>query len=356
MKRLEALEGLRGYAAFLVFLTHAFGLLAAKLYGVDADRYAPDAAAPPALAAILLLFRSFYGVDLFFVLSGLLMADIALRRWPGTPRFLARRALRIYPPFLVTLAIVLVAAAVFFAQAHPVAEIAGNVAFLQGFNIPGIAPINPVTWSLSFEAVFYLLVPVLALAWSRPAGALGGKAPLVLLAAFAALVALAAWLPGAKSVFLAYFALFVPGIYLGMLDPEARRALARRIPALIAVGAWAAFEIAVKLEWLVRSEAIYYAVSGIAAGLLVMKACDDASGLARALSRRTMLWLGRYSYSFFLVHYVVLHLFAGLLDATLGRTHAALYGFVLVAGGLALSLAAARLLFAATERFYFERR
>ena len=96
MKRLAALEGLRGYAAFLVFLVHSCGLVLARVHGVDADR-ASIGDATPGVAVLLFFFRSHYGVDLFFVLSGLLMADIAARRWPGTRAFLARRALRIYP-------------------------------------------------------------------------------------------------------------------------------------------------------------------------------------------------------------------------------------------------------------------
>ena len=40
-ERVDALEGLRGYAAFLVFLVHAFGLVFAKLYGGDADQQVP---------------------------------------------------------------------------------------------------------------------------------------------------------------------------------------------------------------------------------------------------------------------------------------------------------------------------
>ena len=37
-ERLAPLEGLRGHTAMLVFLTHAFGMLIAKLYGVaDAE-------------------------------------------------------------------------------------------------------------------------------------------------------------------------------------------------------------------------------------------------------------------------------------------------------------------------------
>ena len=101
MKRLEALEGLRGYAAFLVFLVHSCGLVLAARYHLDADntRLAEVSGAP---AVLFFFFRSHYGVDLFFVLSGLLMADIAARRWPGTRAFLARRALRIYPCLLYT--------------------------------------------------------------------------------------------------------------------------------------------------------------------------------------------------------------------------------------------------------------
>lgn len=355
MKRLQALEGLRGYAAFLVFLTHAFGLVVAKLYGLDADRFSLYYGATPGLAVSMLLFRSHYGVDLFFVLSGLLMADIALRRWPGTPRFLARRALRIYPAYLATLALALAAAAFLFERSSAAPEIAANAAFLQGFNIPGIAAINPVTWSLSFEAAFYLAVPLMAFAGSGRMRARGAAASLGLLTVFVGIVVASALVPGEKSIFLAYFALFVPGIYLGMMEPADRQALARRIPALAALALWAAFEIAVKVELLPRTNALYYVASGIAGGLLVLKACDDEGLLARLLTRRPMLWLGRHSYSFFLVHYVVLHVLALALDAWIGASNAAAYAVALLAGGLVLSLLAAKALYEVAERFYFAR-
>jgi exopolysaccharide production protein ExoZ len=355
MKRLEALEGLRGYAAFLVFLTHAFGLLAAKLYGVDADSFELYRGMPAGLAAAMLLFRSHYGVDLFFVLSGLLMAEIAARRWPGSGPFLARRALRIYPAYLASLAVVLVVATMVFGRPTSAIELAGNGAFVQGFNIDGIAPINPVTWSLSFEAAFYLAVPLLAFAVAGRGASPRGAAP-VLLALFAAIVAAAALLPGARSIFLAYFALFVPGIYLGLMPPEARAALARRVPVLPAVTAWIAFEIAVKIGALPRYEPWYYMASGLAGGLLVLKACDGDGALARLLTLRPVLWLGRYSYSFFLIHYAVVHVMGVALDATIGTAHRAAYAIALVAGAFLVSLVAARLLYEVAERFYFERR
>ena len=171
MKRLEALEGLRGYAAFLVFLVHSCGLAAAALYGVDPDHLTLAQAQGP-VAALLFFFRSHYGVDLFFVLSGLLMADIAARRWPGTRTFLARRALRIYPAYLASGALALVVGLWIFRHEFTAPQLAANAAVLQGFFVLGIAPLNPVTWSLSYEVAFYLAVPLLALAWGAraPAG------------------------------------------------------------------------------------------------------------------------------------------------------------------------------------------
>jgi exopolysaccharide production protein ExoZ len=357
MKRLEALEGLRGYAAFLVFLTHAFGLLIAKLYPVDPDRFSIYDSPGAALAALMLLFRSQYGVDLFFVLSGLLMADIAIRRWPGAPRFLARRALRIYPAYLASLALVILIAMLRSGAGVAAGDAAANAAFLQGFFVLGIPALNPVTWSLSYEAAFYLAVPLLALAWSaRPEIARGRPNLAGLLAVFLAIVAASAALPADKGIYFAYFALFIPGIFLGVLDAAERRRLAQRLPTALALGAWIAFAAAVKLEWLSNREPQYYLASAIACGLLVAKACDETGALAKLLTRRAPLWLGRYSYSFFLIHYVVLHVYGQALEDALGTAHRALFAALLVGGGLALSLLAARALYAVAERFYFERR
>ena len=111
-ERSTALEGLRGYAAFLVFLVHAFGLLASRLYAMDIEHHPILGDSDPARAALVFFFRSHYGVDLFFVLSGLLMGDLALRRWRGAGPFLWRRFLRIYPTYgMSTLIVVLVVAA-----------------------------------------------------------------------------------------------------------------------------------------------------------------------------------------------------------------------------------------------------
>ena len=356
-ERLAALEGLRGHAAMLVFLTHAFGYLTGKLYVVaDIEHLYVLDAASAGLAVLAFLLHSNYGVDLFFVLSGLLMADIALRRWPGTPRFMGRRMLRIYPPYLASLAVV--ALVVYFTMERGVAipEGLANLALLQGFFPLGIHAINPVTWSLSYEAGFYLAVPVIALAWG--AGRPGRIAyRLAFLAAlFVVIVAGCAMLAADRAIYLAYFALFIPGIAIGMLDDEARERAARRAPLALVLVAWAAFTLGVKTGVLPNTHPAYYAGSAIACGLLVLKACDAGSVLAQLLAHPVMRWLGRYSYSFFLIHYIVVHYWGGVVSSWMGGAGRFAYAIVFLVGALAISLAAARLLYAVTERWYFAAR
>ncbi len=355
MKRLEALEGLRGYAAFLVFLVHSCGIVVAKLYGVDPDS-ASFEGMPWPVATLLFFFRSHYGVDLFFVLSGLLMADIAARRWPGTRAFLARRALRIYPAYLASGAIALLAGLWVFDQVVTRGDVAANAVFLQGFFVLGVPAVNPVTWSLSYEAAFYLAVPLLALAWRGRNGAPAEAGMAWLLAAaFVAIVAAATALPGEKTIYFAYFALFVPGLWLGMMDAETRERAARRLPTGVAVGAWIAFTLSFKLGLFANTQPAYYVASAAACGLLVLKACDGARLPARLLSTGPALALGRISYSFFLIHVVVLHVLAQVLIEVPGTEHRAAFASALFMGGFALSLLAAWLLFQAAERFYFRR-
>jgi peptidoglycan/LPS O-acetylase OafA/YrhL len=350
-QRLAALEGLRGYAAFLVFLVHAFGLLALLLFIINLDRYSVWIDRDPIRILLILLSRSHYGVDLFFVLSGLLMADLAVRRWPGVVKFLRRRWLRIYPAYAVSL----IAAAVFLwpDRTYSAVDALGNAALLQGIFVLGIREINPPTWSLSFEAVFYLAVPMAASAW---AGGRRVPGPIALVTTFVAIVVTAALLPVQGGIQFAYFALFVPGIALGLLDQAARETLARRVPLAVVLLAWAGFTLARKLELISILAPAYYFCSGVACGLLVLKACDTQGLLARAFASPLLRWLGRYSYSFFLVQYVVINRWGGWLGDRMSPSHRTAFAVLFLAGSLAFSLAAARLLYAITERFYFRRR
>lgn len=161
-----ALDGIRGMAILLVFLYHCSTL--------DHD----------------LFFRAYpgwAGVDLFFVLSGLLITGLLLDargRQGYYIRFILRRGLRIFPLYYATLAVVFIGIAL--GPANGLKELlplqgyfwtyTANLFFaFKGW--PGSAMMLDHFWSLCVEEQFYLfwpipvaLLPARQLAWTCVAG------------------------------------------------------------------------------------------------------------------------------------------------------------------------------------------
>ncbi|CDX36565.1 putative Acyltransferase [Mesorhizobium plurifarium] len=116
------------------------------------------------LGALQTVFMNgWVGVDLFFVLSGYLIARHLLRTGVGSSnfrigRYLAMRALRIVPAYLAVLALVVAGAFPLFGVAPErlVFRVAYHLVFLQDY-LP--SDINVVFWSLGVEEKFYLLAP-----------------------------------------------------------------------------------------------------------------------------------------------------------------------------------------------------
>jgi peptidoglycan/LPS O-acetylase OafA/YrhL len=127
----------------------------------------------PGGVGMLRLWRrgGWVGVDLFFVLSGFLVAGLLLREQQrhgriDIGRFFLRRGLKIYPAFYVFLAVTLPLAALLGVAptATPV-SVVSECCFLQSY-LPGAWN---HTWSLAVEEHFYLLLPLgLALLTARP--------------------------------------------------------------------------------------------------------------------------------------------------------------------------------------------
>ena len=105
------------------------------------------------------------GVDLFFVLSGYLIARHLLRAGIGSGnfsigRYMAMRALRIVPAYLAVIGLILIGAFPFYTIPDGLlgARLAYHLLFLQDY-LP--SNINVVLWSLGVEEKFYILAPVL---------------------------------------------------------------------------------------------------------------------------------------------------------------------------------------------------
>src|SRR4051794_15888134 len=197
----------------------------------------------------------FVGVDVFFVISGFLITDMLLREVTarGTvslPRFWARRARRLLPAALLTIAVCAVATLVFVPVTYWeqfFGEMRASAAYVQNWHLAGAAvdyfaphDRSPVRhfWSLSAEEQFYLVWPLLLLAGvgvARLAGRVRvtrGAIAAVLAVATAASLAYSV-LATAADPLIAYFSTparaweFGAGGLLALAAADARRPRAR---------------------------------------------------------------------------------------------------------------------------------
>ena len=154
--RLDGLQALRAVAALAVVVFHAGRYVAGSL---------PEAA----------WNWGEYGVDVFFVLSGFVMAW-ATRPGADAATFFARRLARIAPMYwLATAAMataLLLQPSLFHAAVLDPAHVAKSLAFIPHFN-PGtpneVWPLFVPGWTLNYEMYFYLLF-ALTLPWVASAG------------------------------------------------------------------------------------------------------------------------------------------------------------------------------------------
>ena len=165
-----ALDGLRGVAILLVLFLHNYGFMNYFFFG-------------------------WLGVDLFFVLSGFLITEILLNSLgrPGYLRnFYIRRVLRIFPLFYLALVLFLLVLPATGGMGLDTSYYTGNQfwlwTYLQNwlfiFKEPHGDKILLHTWSLAVEEQFYLVWPLLILAFRSPRRLLWVMMALLLLVAF----------------------------------------------------------------------------------------------------------------------------------------------------------------------------
>ena len=292
--RLPAMEGLRAYAVLLTFCVHFFGAFMLELRKTSPDRLAPLDASRTTDAILSWLQMSPYGVYLFFILSGFLICRmIGAARDFSYARFLARRIHRIYPAFLLALALgVLVFA--FYAGWAPFTwtGVAANVLLLNGIRELGVVPYLHQTWSLFNEMVFYLVFPVLLLA--RPLGV--WRSPWAMAVAGIVVVYVPFVLGWGQAMYLLFFA----GATAARFDDESLSAFARRVPQAAVAAAYLAVTTVIGLKLVGDHAAIWlYAIGGT---LFAVSVCYGSGALTRFFAWRPMRRLGNVSYSLFLTH------------------------------------------------------
>jgi peptidoglycan/LPS O-acetylase OafA/YrhL len=282
--RFSNLDGLRALAVALVFMHHL-----------------------PAAAGSTFAHNGRYGVSIFFVLSGFLIASLIARdkarhRKFDMAAFLGRRAIRIMPPYLLVLAIYVVLIFGFgvFSAAnreiflHRLPSFLTYTANLDA--APGVGPFF-FSWSLAVEEQFYLLIAVLA--------AMANSKTLVAVAASLILVRVGVAIIDPTSVPVTVRAIEEP-IWVGVILAHAIRLerirsilsqLAR--PAIVCaligaqLAALALWDLPHKHAW---DAWLFYAYTAVVVG---------ASALTQpvsVLSHRGVCHVGRVSYGIYLLH------------------------------------------------------
>lgn len=328
-RELRSLTGLRSVGALFVFLFHttAFGDRESGWWRI-AD-------------------VGFCGVSFFFVLSGLVLA------WATTPgrgarRFYTRRFARIYPAH----AVMSVVAVGLYLHWQPKLEPAGGILLslllLQAW-VPSVVLLqagNGVSWSLSCEAFFYACFPWLHRTLVRWTPRRRVTAAAILTAAsMAAGISVGLRLAPKWDLFvyvnpLARLSEFVLGLVLGLALREGFRPRVRPVHGwlLLGLGWGAALLVGATRDWFPYRGVSDALVLPAFVLLIAAYAGADVRGTRTIFARPALVYLGRLSFAFYLVHQVAL----GLVERAVAWHGTGTRGAVLrLLADLAVSLIAA---------------
>ena len=309
----------------------------------------------------------FFGVDVFYVLSGYLITGLLLtefehREHIGLVAFWLRRARRLLPALLVVLTVVTLL--VRFAQPSGAVPGFRGSALSALFYVPNWWQIassgnyfvatgatSPLThtWSLAVEEQFYLVWPLIVLAVMHMAGTFRRGVRAVLAVAAVGVVASVVEMavlfqPGANPTRV-YFGTdtYAQSVLIGAvlaciltlvarrrgasgMDPPARTPVARAVLVGTGVGGLTAVVVC---SWALGggSSLAYrggFAIVSVSAALVIVGVVSVPGGLlARAMSVAPLVWLGTLSYGIYLWHFpVVVFLDSGRT----GLNGAALFG------------------------------
>lgn len=297
---LKPLTSLRFIAAFWVLLYHFKDHLGLGMgqFGLVADGY--------------------LGVDLFFTLSGFILAHVYLTSLEGGRfgygGFLKNRIARVYPMHLAALGAMLVlfagAAILGVGESNPdafrLSDLPAHLLMVHAWGTTPTVGWNFPSWSISAEWLAYLLFPLVAglvLKAKRWSGAFAASAVALCLFSFWALDNLSAVFPGVGQNFSQMTAQIgalriLPSFLLGV----ALYAFGREHAA---PKSWAWPIVAVSAGWVVAVTTFGW-WEGLTwfglAGLLYGLAETSRHGVDAPMSGRVFVFLGAASYALYMIH------------------------------------------------------
>ena len=291
--RFHFIDGLRGVAAVSVLMFHLW---------FNADyRSHLRAWCPDWLDGLLM--NGCHGVDIFFVISGFVIAH-SIRNMQITAgsaaNFALRRHIRLDPPYwlciFTTSALIAIAAARKPEMIHPVTsgQIIANMFYLQG--ILNMTNIVRVSWTLCLEVQFYFVLLLIAWVAQRFSTKRDVELPIL----FALTMISLAWkcyFPGSPW--------FVGTWYLFALGIIAYRAFVGRIHHM---WIWP-FAVATFFVGFFRHDGIYGSLVGPGSAVIILSV-GQLGYLGNCLSSAFFKYLGAISYSLYLVHFDLVSILA----------------------------------------------
>ena len=255
---------------------------------------------------LLPAYCGFFGVQLFFVISGFVLAlPFARRRFaalppPGLRSYYLRRVTRIEPPYVLCLIIYFVHLVHRTDDATgPIPHLLASLAYGHGLIYGESSLINAVAWSLEIEIQFYVLVPLLVWTFAIKSVAARRALFVVLITSFALL---SQWYiegtdhPRLRLSLLNYVHYFLAGFLLADIyltrDGDRARSAAWDVATLVAAAAIPAVLIR-NPEW---SFLLPFVVLLLYAGFFEGRTAN------RLITARWIVIAGGMCYTFYLYH------------------------------------------------------
>ncbi|HTE41287.1 MAG TPA: acyltransferase [Steroidobacteraceae bacterium] len=325
--RLLELDAIRGIAAFVVVLFHCWMAmdwpqysLAEALAALTTDDTAKYVVLFK-LTPLRIVTAGSAAVGVFFLLSGLVLTLPMLKARDSYRLFLFKRFLRLYPPFAAS---ILLGACLWSMSGVGAkglsdwfdsswrdslsAPLLGGHLLLLGTD--SMQQINNVMWSLVHEMRISLIFPALAIVTiAYPRFALVGSFCMVSLVAYPPvfswvrwqLLNMGTWWPLATALdTLHYLLYFVAGILIAT-KLNSLVALLKQLPSMVRAVLW----IAAAGLLLARFGHVSHVIWAAGAALTVLLSLSS-SRAHRFLNRVDLQWLGKISYSLYLVHLPIL--------------------------------------------------
>src|SRR5216683_288469 len=290
---LTFIDGMRGTAAFYVVLHHAF----------ESSRMASQ---PPRFW-FYLFSHGHAMVTVFIAISGFcLMLPVArngLTLRGGSGVFFKKRAHRILPPYYVALGLSILVEVMSHPSStritylrEPSTELGiwSHLFMIHNWFREAVFGFDGPLWSVAMECQIYLLFPLMVMAWRR-----FGSIP-TLIAVF--ILAHAGYHVVGHMVAVNYFFIFA----LGMAGAElASRGKAHRwlqwVCWLSLIGYFFIFRD--------KDNISDFFIGSFAAALMAVLSLGAVLPVRKALSVRGLTWLGSISYSLYLTHSVIQHIY-----------------------------------------------